>query len=280
MIKRILWLFMLVLAGCGKPEPAATFNETPQRIISLAPNTTEILFALGLGERVVAVTRYCNHPPATKELPCIGGLYDPNLEKIAALQPDLAVGLSTQEEIAENLNLLQVPFIGVSHEHIDEILDSILSIGKVCNTEDKARELVADLREAVGRARSPSEPGTPRRDVPAVLVCISRDETAQRCYIAARETLYDELIELAGGINACTDTKQKYPEVSPESLIALNPDVIIDIGPSSGPDAWRNYPALSAVQNRRIVVITNDYASIPGPRFVKLLADFRKAIQP
>ena len=124
--------------------------------------------------------------------------------------------------------------------------------------------------------RSPASQDTP----PTVMVCISRDEAAQRCYIAGPETFYGELVGLAGGVNACKATAQTYPEFSPEGLLALNPDVIIDIGPTAGFDAWRQYTTLSAVRNHRITAITNDYASIPGPRFVKLLSDFRKAIQP
>ena len=280
MINRSTFLCLLLLAGCGKPEQSAVPDHPPERIISLAPNTTEILFALGLGDRVVAVSSFCSYPSSVKELPGIGGLYDPNLEKIAALRPDLVVGLATQQETAGNLKLLQIPFVGVSHEHIDEVLGSILTIGKACNAEGEARELVADLRREVEEVRFRPDSQTVPGDSPSVLICISRDETAQRCYIAARGSFYDELVELAGGINACTETTLKYPEISPEGLVVLNPDIIIDIGPTAGPDAWRRYTTLSAVQNGRITVITADYASIPGPRFVELLADFRKAIQP
>jgi ABC-type Fe3+-hydroxamate transport system substrate-binding protein len=105
-----------------------------------------------------------------------------------------------------------------------------------------------------------------------VLVCVGHDESLSRMYVAVKETFYDELIELAGGVNACTETSQKYPEISPEGLAVMNPDVIIDVFPNIGKFSskdWKNY---------RAVIITNDYASIPGPRFVLLLQDFAKAI--
>jgi iron complex transport system substrate-binding protein len=269
----------MLSAGCGRPIPEES-STRPERIISMAPNTTEILFALGLSNRVVAVNRFSTFPPAVRELPHIGGLYDPNWEEIAALRPDLVVGLETQQEIAGNLRLLQIPFVGVSHERIDEILSAILAVGKACHAEEEAENLVRLLQQEIEAADTPPDARTLHPALPAVLVCISRDEVAQRCYIAARDTLYDEIVALAGGVNACTETVQKYPEVSPEGLLALNPDIIIDIGPTAGLDAWQQYATLPAVQHRRITVITNDYASIPGPRFVKLLADFRKAIQP
>jgi len=271
----LLLAALLFTAGCGGLDEPATRGE---RIISIAPNTTEILFALGLSNRVVGVSRFCVYPPEAQSKPIVGGLYDPNWEKIAALRPDLVVGLTTQQEIAGHLKQLQIPFVGVAHEHIDEILDAILTLGKVCDAEEQAETLVAQLRGQSSHLTSNIEMRGPTP--PSVLVCISRDEAANRCYIAARDTFYDELIELAGGVNACTERTQKYPEISPEGLIALNPDVIIDIGPTAGIDAWQHYTTLPAVQNNRITISPETYASVPGPRFVKLLSDFRDAIQP
>jgi len=281
----LLAVALLFSAGCGGLDEPATRSE---RIISIAPNTTEILYALGLGDRVVGVSRFCNYPSEVEDKPVVGGLYDPNWEKIAMLRPDFVVGLDTQQDIAGHLKQLHIPFLGVSHEHIGEILEAILMIGEACGAEEQAEQLVSELRREMGRIRSPSGPPAlsivekraSRRDVPTVLVCISRDETANRCYIAARNTFYDELIELTGGVNACTETRQKYPEISPEGLIALNPDIIIDIGPTAGLDAWRHYLTLPAVQNNRITIIPETYASVPGPRFVKLLENFKEAIQP
>jgi len=113
---------------------------------------------------------------------------------------------------------------------------------------------------------------------PRVLVCVGHDETLSQMYIAARGTFYDELIERAGGINACEITAGNYPEISPEGLAVLRPDVVIDIFPNLGKnrekvsDAWKTYC-------ERVILISDDYASIPGPRFVLLLKDFIDAIQ-
>lgn len=282
----------LLFAGCGdsshlrKCEKPHFRKYGQMRIVAMAPSMAEILYALGLSNQVVGVSRFCSYPPDVTNKTVVGGLYDPNWEMIVALQPDLVIGLTTQKEIEGQLNALGIEFLGVSHEHITEILQSILTIGKACGAEAKAAELFKTLEKQTadfskGRARSPSEPPvlsdaegqTSRRDVPTVLVCVGHDETLSRMYVAAKGTFYDELLELAGAQNACTVTHQKYPEISPEGLAAMHPDVVIDIFPNSGKKVsndWKNY---------RAVTITNDYASIPGPRFVLLLEDFTAAIR-
>jgi iron complex transport system substrate-binding protein len=243
----------------------------------MAPNTAEILYALGLSNEVVGVSRFCSYPPDVTNKPTVGGLYDPNWERIVALQPDLVIGLTTQKEIEGQLKALGIAFLGVEHEHIDEILQSILTIGKACGVETQAQELFQTLEAKVGQASSLSTPvangqaGSLSYIKPRVLVCVGHDESLSRMYIAARGTFYDELIGLAGGINA-SEVNGGYPEISPEGLAAMNPDVVIDIFPTSGKKNSNDW------KNHRAVTLTNDYASIPGPRFVLLLEDFAKAI--
>lgn len=259
----------LLLAGCGE---RTVQKHDGLRIIAMAPNTAEILYALGLSNEVVGVSRFCSYPPDVTNKPTVGGLYDPNWEMIVALQPDLVVGLKTQKEIEGQLDALGIKFLGVSHEHISDILQSILTIGKACGAEEKAQQLFQSLELTASELAVSSEHRKPR-----VLVCVGHDEALTRIYIAARETFYDELIELAGGVNACEETAGNYPEISPEGLAVMNPDLVIDIFPMVGktiPDfsnGWKNY---------RAVAITNDYAWVPGPRFVLLLEDFIGAIHP
>lgn len=239
---------------------------TGLRVIAMAPNTAEILYALGLSNSVVGVSRFCSYPPDVTNKPSVGGLYDPNWEMIVALQPDFVIGLETQKEIEAQLKALGIGFIGVSHEHIAEILQSILTIGKACGAEAEAQKLFQTLEQTAARRSIFSE-----HRKPTVLVCVGHDESLSRMYVAARGTFYDELIGLAGGTNAC-ENSDGYPEISPEGLAVMNPDVVIDILPNIGnfsSNAWKPYRALA---------ITNDYAWIPGPRFALLLQDFAKAI--
>jgi iron complex transport system substrate-binding protein len=254
----------LLLAGCGERTAQ---KHAGLRVVAMAPNTAEILYALGLSNSVVGVSRFCSYPPDVTNKPTVGGLYDPNWEMIVALQPDLVIGLKTQKEIEGQLKALGIEFLGVSHEHIGEILQSILTIGKACGAEKNAQSLFQSLEKQTADFSN-----VWKNPKPKVLVCVGHDEGLSRMYIAARGTFYDELIGLAGGTNACAVTAGNYPEISPEGLAVMNPDVVIDILPMVGKNSsnhWKNY---------RAVTMTNDYASIPGPRFVLLLEDFAKAI--
>ena len=262
----VLLAAALLLAGCG--ERRAETPHTGLRIVAMAPNTAEILYAIGLSNSVVGVSRYTAYPPEAAQKPSVGGMYDPNWEMIVALQPDLVIGLETQKDIQTQLQALGIPFLGVAHEHIGEIMQSIITIGKVCGADAEAQTLFQSLGKRL--ADISSQTGGGKR----VLVCVGHDESLSRMYVAAKGTFYDELIECAGGVNACGETAAKYPEISPEGLTTMHPDVIIDIVPNPGkfvPGDWQPY---------RAVMITNDYASIPGPRFVLLLQDFIEAIRP
>jgi iron complex transport system substrate-binding protein len=254
----------LLLAGCG--ERRATAQHTGVRIVAMAPNTTEILYALGLGDSVVGVSHYAAYPPEAAQKPSVGGTYDPNFEMIVALQPDLVVGLETQKDIAAQLKALGIPFLGVAHEHISEIMQSILTIGKACGAEAEAQQLFQSLQKQLADISAKRTNSGTR-----VLVCVGHDESLSRMYVAGKGTFYDELIGHAGGINACGESAAKYPEISPEGLTTMQPDVVIDILPNPGHFTAGDWKPC------RAVVITNDYASIPGPRFVQLLQDFIKA---
>jgi len=255
----------LLFAGCGERPESQSHDGL--RIVSTAPNTAEILYALGLSNQVVGVSRYTSYPPDAAQKPSVGGTYDPNLEELVSLRPDLVVGLNSQKEIESKLTALGIRFLGVPHEHLDDIMQSILTIGKTCGAEAEAEKLFQTLEKKLS-----GFPGDWKNPKPRVLVCVGHDESFSRMYVAAKNTFYDELIEYAGGFNACEVTIPKYPEISPEGLAAMHPDFIIDILPAIGKNdsnGWKPY---------RSVAITNDYAFIPGPRFVLLLEDFSRLI--
>lgn len=271
-----LLAFALLLTGCG-PEPEIE-SHAPScdslQIVSMAPNVTEILYALDLGSNVVGVSSYSDYPLEAQEKPRVGGTYDPNLEMIVSLHPTLVIGLDSQKEIASQLGQLGIDFLGVPHERVAEIMQSILIIGDACGAEKNARQLFQTLKNSVRQTSDQSTHAPPK-----ILVCIGHDEQLTRMYVAAKDTFYDDLINLAGGTNACRQTAIKYPEISPESLQAMQPDLIIDLIPNTGSrlrlhpeefsEAWAPYTA---------ALFTNDYAFIPGPRFGLLLEDFTRAI--
>ena len=265
----------LLLAGCGQePECSHVRKCDNLQIVSMAPNVTEILYALELEDQIIGVSSYSTYPPDAKNKPQVGGTYDPNWEQIVSLHPDLVIGLDSQEEIAGQLRQLGIDFLGVPHERVREIMQSVLTIGEACGAKEKAQQIFQQLEQQIRNV-----PNIGKSNPPKILVCIGHDEQLTRMYIAARNTFYDDLITLAGGTNACEQTAIKYPEISPESLRAMQPDLIIDLIPGTAPRHALPPDAFSKAWNPyNAVLLTNDYAFIPGPRFGLLLNDFVREI--
>jgi iron complex transport system substrate-binding protein len=260
------------------PPPAGA-----SRIVSLAPSITEILFEIGAGDRVVGVTRYCLYPPEAKTKPQIGGYYDPNFEAVTAAKPDLVVVLPEHQEIRSQFDKLGIGTLTVDHTHIRGILDSIPAIGAACGLADKAAALRARLDARI-RAVQTATAGRPK---PRVLISIGRmagDASLNRISICGRRGIFEELINLAGGVNAF-EGSIAFPSISAEGVIAANPDVIVDLWPDlkeKGIDPevvrsqWKSIPGLKA----RIHVVGDSYAMIPGPRIVLLLENLAGAFHP
>lgn len=271
-----------ILAGFafrdGSPEPGSgSARETSAaRIVSMAPNITETLFALGLGDRVAGVTRFCAWPPEAREKPSVGGFIDPNYERIVALRPDLVLLLPEHATVIDHLGELGIRCEVVRNRTVDDILWTIGRIGELCGREAQADSLAGDLRRRIVAVRAGAGAGKPK-----VLISVSRDfgaGTVSRVYAAGPGTFYDELIGYAGGVNAYVGPPVAYPVLSAEGLISLDPDIIIDLVPSGqadglGPEAWSGYGSVAAVRNGRVHVIDAEYAVIPGPRFILFLEE-------
>jgi iron complex transport system substrate-binding protein len=259
-----------------------------QRIISLSPNITEILFALGIGEKVVGVTRYCNYPPQAKEKPKVGGYLDPNYEAILSLKPDIVVLLPEFEQIKNFLSELRIKYLAVSNKTVSDILTSIDYLGKQFDTKQQAETILADIRLKMSRIRDKTK-NSPR---PKVLIVIERTMgtgVIEDVYVAGKNTFYDELIQLAGGVNAFEDEKIAYPILSAEGIIHINPDFIIDLVPQLNQTGlssanlekdWDSLVQVNAVKNHHVHIMSQDYAAIPGPRFILFLKDLAQIIHP
>ena len=251
------------------------------RIISLAPNITETLYALGLGNEVAGVTRFCTWPPEAVEKPGVGGYFDPNLEAIVSLEPDLVIMLPAHERLRSFLDELGIEHLTVPNETISEIIETIRVIGERCGVEERSAQL-ADSLESAGDSLCPAGGEGTR---PGVLLVVDRQvgSVPDEVYAAGKGTWYDEILDAAGGRNVLTATSPAYPMLSPESLVHLQPDIIIEIVPgaeerglSAGAIAsdWESFDLLKAVDNGRLYILTGRYAAIPGPRFILLLEVF------
>lgn len=259
-----------------------------RRIVSMAPSITETLYALGLGDRVVGVTRYCQYPPEAKKKQRTGGYFDPNFEAIVALKPDLIIMLDDHEQSLPGFERLKLDTLVVSHRTIEGIIDSFRTIGRICGRGFEGRRMARQYESRLAWIRAQTR-GLPR---PRVLFTLDRTFGVGHLtdvYIAGVDRYFDWIIELAGGQNAYKEHGVRNPVVSPEGIMWLNPDVIVDLVPKEVLEQtdretiqadWKDLGQVSAVKNHRVLVFSQDYAFIPGPRFVRLVEDLAQAIHP
>jgi iron complex transport system substrate-binding protein len=252
-----------------------TIEARPERIISLAPSITEILYAIGAGPQVVGRTDYDNYPPEVEDLPSVGGFSASaiSVETILDLEPDLVIaGSVLQADIVDALRDTGITVYAVEPNTVQEILDGILRLGTITGNVEGAEALTEDMSARVDAVRAKVE------DIPEdERVTVFYEIWHEPLTTTSDETYIGQLIELAGGINIFADVEGAYPTVSAEEIIARDPDVIL--GPSSHGDqltpemiAQRpGWESLSAMQNGRIYILDGDVISRSGPRVVDAL---------
>ena len=271
----VVFGLMLLLSGCSKkPEPVQnTDTQSPDvssvRIISMSPNLTEILFALGLDEEIVGVTKYSTYPPQAQTKKCIGSFWQPDIEAVLMLEPTLVVtlGFKQQTTLAARLEAIGCETLTVNIESIDDLYAAIDTIGKKVNRSAEAQQMLARLKAKQQQIIQKNRPF----QKPKVLWVIQRDPLR----VAGTKTYINELIETAGGVNAIGDTIQIYPPISTENVIRAMPDVIIE--PSMNPEYFQQqkdtadayyarFGIVPAVKHGRVYVIDGDLVSRLSPR--------------
>jgi len=271
------------------PESAGdTGPGLPQRIVSLSPSTTEILFALGLGDRVVGVSRYCEYPPEARKKAQVGGYLDPNYEAILALKPDLVVLRGEREQFVKAFRDLGLNLLTVRHDSVEGILDSIVVIGRRCGVEAEARRMVDGFQAQMHRI-SEKTAGLQRPRAILVAERTLGSGKIQNVYITGADGFTNRMILLAGGKNACTETAAGFPVVSGEGILRMNPQVIFDLVAKRSRAGlsreeilrdWQQLPDVEAVRTGRVYLIDDDYAFIPGPRFIRLVEKLARLMHP
>ncbi len=266
------------------PPPAGGYS----RIISLSPGITETLFAVGAGDRVVGVTRFCNWPPEAATRPKVGGFLDPNYEAMVALRPDLVVTTPYNRAHIAELERLGLRCVVVDQTTLDDILESVETLGRLSGNGDKARTLRASMQERIDAVRAKAAP-LPH---PRVLLSSGRDLRAKKLdevYIVGRKTFLGDILRIAGGENAFPESAVDYPALSGEAILRLNPDVIVEftngldelgLSREDAVSPWRALPGLAAAEKGRIAVLDGARLTIPGPRVVETLEALAKAIHP
>jgi iron complex transport system substrate-binding protein len=240
-----------------------------QRIVSLSPNLTEIIFALGLGDKVVGVSSDSDWPAEANSKPKVGTFWQPNTEVIIAAKPDLVVceTFLQQNETAQVLKRAGVNVLALRVETIDELFAAIRSIGQAAGCSEKAEQLADSLKEQLDQTR---EASSSLKKVKVLWVI-----QTEPVRVAGVSTFVNEIIELAGGQNAISPTGDQYPSISTEEIIGCAAEVIIQsaMGPEdmakqqeSAEKFWSRFSNLPAVKNKRIYVINPDTVLRLGPR--------------
>ena len=263
MIKRFLYTiaFLVPVASLwGTARPA----QRPQRIISIAPPITEILYALGVFERVIAVSDYCTYPPAVKNLPRVGGWQNASLEKIVSLRPDLILVTEPQQSLAaESFLRLGLPNVAVPARSLADVFAAIQKIGRSVGAEAEAAVLATDTRSALEAIRSKTRTAAQR----SVIFVVDRTPgTLRDMVVATPGSFLAELIEIAGGRIVNAPTPDGYVYLNKEALLSLNPELILDIvhtvDSRLGEDqlaVWSTMPELRAVRERGIRPVRSEF---------------------
>jgi len=288
----LLSLLVSAVAGCQPQFQPGTYtddagrevsiNEIPERIVSHVPGITEILFALGLEEKVVGVSDYCDYPEAAKLKDKVGQFWKPSIERIVELHPDLVFTHGNDEQLIVQLGELGIPCIVLQPQDMDGVLRDIELVGKVTGTEKRANELIKDMQERMS--------GVVNRvkDAPRVRVFYIIDATdLNNPWTAGPGSFIDSLITMAGGENIGAKALAPWIQFSIEEVVSSDPEVIImpvKHGTAfTAPGALKEHPTwreITAVKQDRISTINDDFVSRYGPRIILGLEEMAKIIYP
>jgi iron complex transport system substrate-binding protein len=282
----VLLLLPLLLVGCvAQPEKAqvktenqsypitvvddfnfsVTIEKKPERIVSLAPSNTENLFAIGVGDKVVAVTDFCNYPPEVKNITKIGGFTTIDIEKVVSLNPDLVVASEGNgQQNVETLKNLGLTVVAFSPKSIDDIKKNVLLLGRITGEEENASKLVNFIDEKIASSRNEFE----RK--PKVVHILWHEPI----WVSGSGTFIDEIISIVGGENVFSDLKG-WKAVSKEDIISKNPDIVlVSSGSGMGGEGNATYEFvvseldIDAVKEGRVYIIDADLISRPSYRIV------------
>ena len=257
-----------------------TVPENPKRIVSLAPNITEILFAVGAGEVVVGVSEFSDYPEAARSLPKVGTYIKPNLERIVELSPDVVIATADGEKEKEiaKLHTLGIPVYVINPTDVSGIITTVREIGKLVSQEEKAESLARKMEERINDVRERVK-GLKRV---RVLLTLS----VEPIITISSGTFQDDLIKIAGGTNIAAGERVRYPRFSIEEVIVRAPEVIVVTTMYPGEtyrranEIWSRFEAVPAVAAGRIHVINSDIVDRPSPRIVDGLYELSRLLHP
>lgn len=278
-MKRYILVCVAVLAWIVQAQAP------PQRVVSLVPSVTEMLFAIGAGPRVIGVGSFDQYPREVVGLPRVGGLLDPNTEAILALHPDLVIIYATQVDLKSRLERAGVPMFAYAHGGLADVTDTIRRLGTLLGLADRARAVAADLEAKIEAIRA--RVGRARR--PRVLVVFGREAGSLRnLYASGGIGFIQDMLAAAGGDNVFADVQRESVQATTELILARAPEVIVELKPESFPESqraperavWKRLSAVPAVQSDRIYLLVGDEFVVPGPRVAAGTEKLARALHP
>ncbi len=295
MVKKIL-VFVLAtalatLAGCGVFAPQGsgemeltddfertiTLDGPAEKIISLAPATTEILFALGVGDRIIGATEYCNYPEEALDIPRMGDFDKPNIELIVSLEPDLVLAASLHKETVEALEELGIAVLALDPHSFEEVYSNIETLAKATGREQQGQALIEDMQSRLEQVTE-AVAGLTEEEKPLVYYEVWYPDPMT----VGGGTFIDRMINLAGGRNLAGDLSG-YPVISEELLIDSTPDVILHGHFDADSSAFAErvgWEDISAVKKERVYFVDQDIVNRPGPRMVEAVEIMARLFHP
>jgi len=279
-------LLLLFTTACKPSVKPTVLPGDYRRVVALSPSLSETLYALGLGDRIAGATAFARYPEEIKNIPKIGGYSDINIEAVYSLNPDLVLALEQQEDAVRRLRILGLTVSEFKNETIDEILDLIRTVGYLFQRTAEAEKLCNEIEAKKQRLKDRAS-GRPRF---RVLVSVGRNMGNGKIgdvYAAGPNTLFGEIVEMAGGKNVYQG-KAPYAALGREAILRLNPEIIIDLIPdmdtlqdytkAAALAQWREFGKVDAVRNERVTINISSYICIPGPRIVMMMRDIEACI--
>jgi iron complex transport system substrate-binding protein len=267
-------------------ESAVQQTSMPRRIVSLVPALTEMLFAIGAGPQVVAVSSFDEYPPEVKGLPRVGALLDPDTERILALRPDLVIVYGSQADLQAQFKRAGVGTFVYRHGGIATILASIRDLARVTGREPQGARLVRALEARLDAVRARVN----GRRRPRVLLVFERQpRTLREVYVSGGQGFLHEMLDIAGGQNVFADVERESAQPSTETILARAPEVILEIRAegliaerevAGEREVWSTLSAVPAVRSQRIHFLSGDYLVVPGPRFAQATETLARTLHP
>ena len=280
--KKLIAILVAVWASAAWPASA----QTARRIVSLVPNVTEILFAIGAGPQVVGVSTYDDFPPETKALPRVGALLDPDTERIFSLRPDLAIIYGSQTELEAQFTRAGIRVYAYRHSGVANVLQTIRDVARLAGRAADGDRIARDVQSQLDAIRMRVR-GRPR---PRTMLVMGREAgTLRGVYVSGGVGFLHELLDIAGGDDLFADIKRESVQPSNETMIVRAPDVIIELhagDPPAAPalqkerDAWNLLQSVPAVRNARVHLMYGGYLMAAGPRLGRAAEALARVLHP